>query len=129
MAGPTPSPPPSDSPPPSPVLAPALASSASASPGPRLLHTLRTGSSVLALAVNEALSTIYAGTQDGEIVAWSIGTFVDSRRVQAHRHSVLSLVLSPDGSILVSGAADPFINVWCPRSLVRLYEIYSVHDI
>ncbi|EHK26884.1 uncharacterized protein TRIVIDRAFT_34878 [Trichoderma virens Gv29-8] len=96
---------------------------------PELLHSLKHSSSVLALAVSPEHDSIYAGTQDGEIVVWSLSTFHQVQQVQAHKRSVMSLSLSPDGNYLFSSACDPIINVWCPRSLRRLYEIYGNHDV
>lgn len=96
---------------------------------PELLHSLKHSSSVLALAVSPQHDSIYAGTQDGEIVVWSLSTFHQVQQVQAHKRSVMSLSLSPDGCYLFSSACDPIINVWCPRSLRRLFEIYGTHDV
>ncbi|KAH7347142.1 WD repeat-containing protein [Plectosphaerella cucumerina] len=96
---------------------------------PELLHNLRHDSSVLCLAVCHRTETIFAGTQDGEIVVWSLSTFQQVRKIQAHKRSVLCLFLSEDGSMLLSSAGDPIVNVWCPKSLNRLYEIYSTYDV
>ncbi|KAG6256536.1 hypothetical protein E4U23_001571 [Claviceps purpurea] len=98
-------------------------------PTPELVHSLKHSSTVLALAVSPEHESIYAGTQDGEIVVWSLDTFHQLRQVQAHKRSVLSLSLSPDSSLLFSSACDAVINVWCPRTLRRLYEVYGVHDV
>lgn len=114
--------------PPSPILSP-LEIAQDPSTQPDLVHSLKHTSSVLALAVSAQHECIYAGTQDGEIVVWSLGTFHQVHRVQAHKRSVLSLFLSPDGSLLFSSAGDPIINVWCPRTLNRLYEIYGTYDV
>lgn len=96
---------------------------------PELLHNLKHDSSVLCLAVCHRTESIFAGTQDGEIVVWSLSTFQQIRKVQAHKRSVLCLFLSEDGSMLFSSAGDPIINVWCPTSMRRLYEIYSTYDV
>lgn len=96
---------------------------------PELVHSLKHGSTVLALAVSPEHDTIFAGTQDGEIVAWSLATFHQVNRIQAHKRSVLSLFLSPDSSLLFSSAGDPIVNVWCPKTLTRLYEIYGTYDV
>lgn len=96
---------------------------------PELVHKLHHDSSVLALVVRADLDCIFAGTEGGEIVVWSLATFRQVHRVQAHKRSVLSLSLSPDGSLLLSSAGDPVVNVWCPRSMTRLYEIYSTYDV
>lgn len=96
---------------------------------PELVHKLHHDSSVLALVVRADLDYIFAGTEGGEIVVWSLATFRQVHRVQAHRRSILSLSLSPDGALLFSSAGDPLVNVWCPRSMTRLYEIYSTYDL
>ncbi|KAI8689403.1 M20-dimer domain-containing protein [Fusarium sp. Ph1] len=96
---------------------------------PDLIHSLSHESTVLALAVSPQHEMIYAGTQDGEIVAWSLDTFHQVHRVQAHKRSVLSLSFSPDASLLFSSAGDPIINVWDPKTLTRLYEIYGSYDV
>lgn len=96
---------------------------------PDLVHNLKHASTVLALAVSAQHGCIYAGTQDGEIVVWSLATYHQVNKVQAHKRSVLSLHLSPDGSLLFSSACDPIINVWCPKTLTRLYEIYGTYDV
>ncbi|KAI0133713.1 WD repeat-containing protein [Xylariales sp. AK1849] len=93
---------------------------------PELNHILKHDSSVLALTVGE--DSIYAGTQDGEIVVWSLATFQQTNRIQAHKRSVMCLFLSDDGSLLLSSASDPIVNVWCPRTMKRLYEVYSTYD-
>ncbi|RYP78757.1 hypothetical protein DL771_000424 [Monosporascus sp. 5C6A] len=94
---------------------------------PQLHHNLKHGSSVIALVVGN--DKIYAGTQDGEIVVWSLATYQQVHRVQAHKRSVLCLALSEDGTMLFSTAAsDPIVNIWCPRTMHRLYEIYSTND-
>ncbi|SPO04832.1 related to cytosolic nonspecific dipeptidase [Cephalotrichum gorgonifer] len=98
-------------------------------PAPELVHTLHHDSSVLSLAVRPDLDYIFAGTEGGEIVVWSLATFRQVHRVQAHKRGVLSLSLSPDGSLLFSSAGDPVVNAWCPRSMTRLYEIYSTYDV
>lgn len=93
---------------------------------PELSHVLKHESSVLAIAVGN--DSIYAGTQEGEIVVWSLGTFEQTSRIQAHKRSVMCLFLSDDGALLFSSASDPIVNVWCPRTMNRLYEIYSTYD-
>ncbi|KAI1073791.1 glutathione degradosome [Whalleya microplaca] len=93
---------------------------------PELHHNLKHDSSVLALVVSN--DSIYAGTQNGEIVVWSLGTFEKTHQIQAHKRSVMCLFMSTDGSLLFSSASDSIVNVWCPRSMARLYEIYSLND-
>ncbi|ORY61771.1 uncharacterized protein BCR38DRAFT_39305 [Pseudomassariella vexata] len=93
---------------------------------PELNHVLKHDSSILALIVSK--DSIYAGTQDGEIVVWSLDTFQQTNRIQAHKRSVMCLFLSEDASLLFSSASDPIVNVWCPRTMSRLCEIYSTQD-
>lgn len=93
---------------------------------PDLNHLLKHDSSVLALIVGP--ENIYTGTQDGEIAVWSLGTFQQLHRIQAHKRSVMCLFLSDDGEMLFSSASDPIVNIWCPRTMTRLYEIYSTWD-
>lgn len=94
---------------------------------PDSIHELKHDSSVLAIAVSD--EHIFAGTQNGEIVAWSLGSFQLAHRIQAHKRSVLCLFLAADNSLLVSSAGDAVVNVWCPKTLKRLYEIYSTYDV
>ena len=94
---------------------------------PELLHHLQNDSSILTLAVGDKL--LYAGTQDGELLVWSLASFELVQRIQAHTRAVLSLFLSADGKLLFSSAGDAIVNVWCPTSLKRLYHIYSTYDV
>lgn len=94
---------------------------------PELAHHLQNDSSILALAVGDRY--IYAGTQDGEIIVWSLTSFELVQRVQAHSRAVLCLFLSADQKLLFSGAGDALVNAWCPASLKKLYEIYSTYDV
>ncbi|KAH7028166.1 WD repeat domain-containing protein [Microdochium trichocladiopsis] len=111
----------------SPSWAPSATIQSTQHPIPELHHSLKHDSSVLALTVSD--DRIYAGTQDGEIVVWSLSTYRQLHSIQAHKRSVLSLFLSDDGTMLFSSAAsDPIVNVWCPTTMRRLYEIYSTND-
>ncbi|CAG8975688.1 hypothetical protein HYALB_00007892 [Hymenoscyphus albidus] len=94
---------------------------------PELAHHLQNDSSVLALAVGDKY--IYAGSQDGEIVVWSLASFELVHRIQAHTRAVLCLFLSADGQLLFSSAGDAIVNAWCPNDLKRLYHIYSTYDV
>lgn len=94
---------------------------------PELAHYLQNDSSILTLAVGDRY--IYAGTQDGEIVVWSLASFELVLRIQAHTRAVLCLFLSADGQLLFSSAGDAIVNAWCPVNLKRLYHIYSTYDV
>lgn len=94
---------------------------------PELAHHLQNDSSILTLAVGEHF--IYAGTQDGDILVWSLASFELINRIQAHTRAVLCLFLSADGQLLFSSAGDAIVNAWCPNSLKLLYHIYSTYDV
>ncbi|KAI1436497.1 WD domain-containing protein [Xylaria sp. CBS 124048] len=93
---------------------------------PQLVQSLNHDSSVLTLIVSG--DCIYAGTQNGEILVWSLENYLLVHRIQAHKRSVMCLFMSDDRSMLFSSASDPIVNVWCPRTMRRLYEIYSCYD-
>ncbi len=94
---------------------------------PDLLHRVQHNSSILAVAVSDQY--IYAGTQEGEILAWSLDSFELALRIQAHKRAVLCLYLSQEGRLLFSSAGDAIVNAWCPRNLRHLYHIYSTYDV
>ncbi|KIH95316.1 di- and tripeptidase [Sporothrix brasiliensis 5110] len=123
---------------------------------PERLHDLKHDSSVLAIAVSGEY--VFAGTHDGEILVWSLDSFQQVTRIQAHKRSVLCLFMSPAGTasstfstsstsstsstnpstdssslppgpLLVSSAGDATISIWSPTTFQRLYEIYSTYDV
>ena len=94
---------------------------------PELAHHLQNDSSILTLAVGDRY--IYAGTQDGEIVVWSLASFELVLRIQAHTRAVLCLFLSAGGKLLFSSAGDAIVNAWCPDTLKCIYHIYSTYDV
>lgn len=99
------------------------------STNPDQIHELKHDSSVLALAVSDHY--IFAGTHNGEIAVWSLGSFELVRTIQAHKRTVLCLFLSTSGDtpLLFSSAGDAVISVWDPKTFARLYEIYSTFDV
>ncbi|KAK3897887.1 hypothetical protein C8A05DRAFT_47640 [Staphylotrichum tortipilum] len=94
---------------------------------PDQLQELRHDGSVLAIAVSDKY--IFAGTSKGEIAVWSLSTYQSVQTIQAHKRSVLALLLSEDHKYLFSSACEPIIGVWCPNTFARLYEIYSTYDV
>ncbi|KAI9878928.1 MAG: hypothetical protein M1830_010112 [Pleopsidium flavum] len=94
---------------------------------PSLFHRVKNKRSILALVVSD--QRIYAGTQGGDILVWSLETYELISTVAAHRGSVLCLFLSQDGKLLFSSAGDAIVNVWCTETLNRLYSIYSTYDV
>ncbi|KAL8765784.1 MAG: hypothetical protein Q9209_007248 [Squamulea sp. 1 TL-2023] len=94
---------------------------------PTLFHKVKNERSILALAVSGA--RLFAGTQSGEILVWSLDTYERLNSIKAHHRSVLSLYVSNDQGLLFSSAGDAIVNVWCTKSLGRLYSIYSTYDV
>ena len=96
-------------------------------PDPSLFHKIKNQNSILTLLVSD--SKIFAGTQGGDLLVWSLETFEFLANVHAHRGSVLCLSLSADRKFLFSGAGDAIVNVWCTNNLTRQYSIYSRYDV
>ncbi|KAF3039077.1 hypothetical protein E8E11_005593 [Didymella keratinophila] len=94
---------------------------------PALSHRMKHDKSILALAVSAQY--IFAGTQGGEILVYSLDTYERRRVIQAHKGSVLGLCLSQDQELLFSSATDPIINVWCTSGFRHLYALWSPYDI
>ncbi|KIW72830.1 hypothetical protein, variant [Phialophora macrospora] len=91
------------------------------------IHRVNAPGSVQALAIDD--DVLFAGTQGGNIVVWSLETYELLASVSAHKESVLSLVLSEDRTLLFSTGADSIANIWSTESLQRLYSLYSHFDI
>ncbi|KAK1755507.1 hypothetical protein QBC47DRAFT_380547 [Echria macrotheca] len=94
---------------------------------PKQLQELQHDGSILSIAVSDEY--IFAGTSKGEIAVWSLGSYQLVQTIQAHKRSVLCLVLTDDSKYLLSSACEPIIGIWCPKTFVRLYEIYSTYDV
>ena len=94
---------------------------------PVLFHKVNNQRSILALLVSE--SQIFAGTQGGDLLVWSLESFELLANVHAHRGSILCLHLSGDKKLLFSSAGDALVNVWCTKSFSRQYSIYSKYDV
>ncbi|KAI9702929.1 MAG: hypothetical protein M1836_008143 [Candelina mexicana] len=94
---------------------------------PTLFHRVRHDKTILALAVSG--QHIFAGTEGGEILVWSLEALQLKTKIQAHRRSVLSLSLSKDQKLLFSSAGDAIVHVWCTETLECLYNIYSTYDV
>ena len=94
---------------------------------PDLFHKVKDDQSILALAVAEG--RIFAGTQGGNIVVWSLDNYAQLHRVSAHVGAVLGLQLFENETRLCSCAADAIVNVWNAKSMSRLFSIYSTHDV
>ena len=93
--------------------------------GVTLLHRLHHSRSILSLALNGA--HIFAGSQSGSILVWSLATYSLVATLRGHSGSVLSLHLSD--RLLFSSAGDAIVQVWCTQTLKNLYTIYSTFDV
>lgn len=94
---------------------------------PTLAHRLRHTSSILSLALSD--EHIFAGTQAGEILVYSLRTYERKAALEGHRGSVLGLTLSEDKTLLFSSAGDRIVNVWATGSLKRTCCLYSAYDV
>ncbi|KAL8839183.1 MAG: hypothetical protein Q9170_001832 [Blastenia crenularia] len=94
---------------------------------PTLFHKVKNERSILALAICD--SKLFAGTQSGEILVWSVDTCERIASIKAHLHSVLALHIAKDKRLLFSSAGDAIVNVWCMDTLKQLYSIYSTYDV
>jgi len=94
---------------------------------PTLSHRLRHSSSILAVVVGE--EEIYAGTQGGEILVYSLNTYERKAVIEGHRGSVLGLCLNADQQLLFSSAGDRLVNVWDTKDLRRVCCLCSSYDV
>lgn len=94
---------------------------------PTLSHRMRHDSSILAIVLSDGF--IYAGTQGGEILVYSLDTYERKAVIEGHRGSVLGLCLSQDQTLLFSSAGDRIVNVWNTEDLTRVYWLYSTYDV
>jgi len=93
---------------------------------PALAHRMMHDKSILAIAISSQY--IFAGTEGGEILVYSLDTFERRRVIRAHKGSVLGLCLSQDQKLLFSSATDPMINVWCANALGHVSALWSPYD-
>lgn len=94
---------------------------------PLLFQRITDERSILALAVSK--TTLYAGTQGGELVTWSLASFEELSRKRAHSQAILCLRLTHEDEWLLSCAGDGIVNVWHAETGSRLYSIYSTYDV
>ncbi|THX54569.1 glutathione degradosome [Aureobasidium pullulans] len=93
---------------------------------PTLSHRLRHDASILALALSD--NAVFAGTQRGEIIVYSLDTYERIALLEAHKSSVLDLCICEDENLLFSSAADRITNVWDLNTYQHVYSLYSRYD-
>ncbi|KAI4765125.1 glutathione degradosome [Aureobasidium sp. EXF-3400] len=93
---------------------------------PTLSHRLRHDASILALALSD--NAVFAGTQRGEILVYSLDTYDRIALLEAHKSSVLDLCICKDENLLFSTAADRITNVWDLNTYQHVYSLYSRYD-
>lgn len=93
---------------------------------PTLSHRMKNDSSILALALSD--DHLFAGTQSGEILIYSLDTYERVAVIEAHKGSVLDLCLCREEGLLFSSAADRITNVWDLTTFERVYSLYSTYD-
>ncbi|HXY40281.1 MAG TPA: protein kinase, partial [Vicinamibacteria bacterium] len=67
---------------------------------------------LLALALGEAADVLAAAGEDGVVRLWKLGSREPRAALKAHAQPVHALVLSPDGSQVVSGSADSTVRTF-----------------
>lgn len=79
-----------------------------------LLNSVDTGSQVCALQwsplENEILSS--HGYAENQLCLWKYPTLTKTKELKGHTSRVLHMATSPDGSMVVSGAADETLRFW-----------------
>jgi di- and tripeptidase len=98
-------------------------------PPPGLVHRWKSSQSIMSLAVDGA--NVFAGTQTGQILVYSLETYQFKRELTGHRGSVYCLILTQDCEerYLISGSSDSLLKVWDIDTFEEVFTIYSVHDI
>jgi WD40 repeat protein len=99
-----------------------------------LLHEIEGGCDVKSVAIAETEDGdgggwIAAGYVSGLISVWHLGTFVlKVERPNAHGGWVMSLALTYDGKLLVSGSDDQSIKAWDAGTLELVAERQGAHS-
>jgi len=72
---------------------------------------------------------IYAGTQKGEILVYSLETFQQITKIKAHKGAVLVLLLSKDNGLLFSAGGDRTVQVREVPTYLQKFCITSTYDV
>ena len=77
-----------------------------------ILHDMRHGAWVQALACTADGRHAWPGGTDDRIASWDLVTGERTGTLSGHTGDVLALAVSPDGRRLVSGSQDTTLLVW-----------------
>jgi cell division cycle protein 20 (cofactor of APC complex) len=79
-----------------------------------LLNSVDTGSQVCALQWNPKENEILSshGYAENQLCLWKYPTLAKVKELKGHTSRVLHMATSPDGSMVVSGAADETLRFW-----------------
>ncbi|EPY35617.1 WD repeat and SOF domain-containing protein 1 [Strigomonas culicis] len=61
---------------------------------------------------NTSLSTVVTGAVDGGLVIWDVMTKRAKVQIDAHRHSIDGVTISPDGVACFSASRDKVVKMW-----------------
>ena len=83
--------------------------------------------SIRTLIIDELQHKIYAGCSDNFIYMLNYKTLEIINRWEAHKNSVFTLCLSPDGKYLLSGSRDAYLNIWEVENNYQLISSQAAH--
>ena len=85
--------------------------------------------SVFSLCYSPDGSTLYSGSRDARLKAWSVWeNYQLDRQVPAHLTTINALVFSPDGHYLASAGRDKTVKIWQADTLRLLKVLEGVRD-
>jgi WD40 repeat protein len=70
------------------------------------------GAGATALVFSLDGKQLFVSTNTGQIILWDTTSWQEIKRIQAHEEAIWGLALSPDGTLLASGAEDAILKTW-----------------
>ena len=98
--------------------------------GANLEHSVFTEdfTSILSVALSSDNRWLAAGTENGEVRMWDVGTGTPFRSYQGHGGRVRSVAFSPDGKMIASGSEDYTIRLWSSETGQNLHILLGHTD-